>query len=111
MFSMAHGPPGALSLLDFELVVDYNTGPQPYWGKTGHYTIASFACERVKPARLKKLMTANSARISFGLHGLGHGAIDRATIDAKKNGGFVPLADVPDLIWKNLPTTVKGGRD
>ncbi|MGO4298865.1 S1/P1 Nuclease [Leifsonia sp. RAF41] len=110
-FALATSLTSVLRLLDVELVVDYNTGPQPYWGKTGHYTIASFACERVKPARLKRLMTANEDRISFSIQGLGHGAIDKATIDAKKNGGFVPLADVPDLIWKNLPTAVKGGRD
>ncbi|MFP3394389.1 hypothetical protein SB782_37060, partial [Brevibacillus sp. SIMBA_076] len=77
----------------------------------GHYTIATFACEQVTDAKLKKLMVANEDRISFSLQGLGHTAIDTTTVAGKKNGGFVPLADVPDLIWKNLPSAVKGGRD
>ena len=110
-FALATSLTSILRLLDVELVVDYDTGPQPYWGKTGHYTIASFACEQVKSAKLKKLMTANTDRISFGVADLQHGTIDTATIDAKKNGGFIPLADVPDLVWKNLPGAVKGGRD
>jgi hypothetical protein len=37
--------------------------------------------------------------------------IDAATRKAKKEGRFVPLADVPDVIWKNLPSQVEGGRD
>ncbi|WP_285113352.1 S1/P1 Nuclease [Leifsonia sp. fls2-241-R2A-40a] len=110
-FTLATSLASVLRLLDVELVVDYNTGPQPYWGKTGHYTIASFACDQVRPAKLHTLMTGNIDRISFSLQGLGHGPIDVSTVAAKKNGGFVPLADVPDLIWKNLPTAVKGGRD
>lgn len=80
------------------------TSPQPHWGRTGHYTIASFACDQVKPAGLTKLMTANADRISM--------RIENAAIEnAAANGAFVPLADVPDLVWKNLPTAVKGGRD
>ncbi|MFP3464868.1 S1/P1 Nuclease [Leifsonia sp. SIMBA_070] len=110
-FSLATSLTSVLRLLDVELVVDYNTGPQPFWGKTGHYTIATFACEQVTDAKLKKLMVANEDRISFPLQGLGHTAIDTTTVAGKKNGGFVPLADVPDLIWKNLPSAVKGGRD
>ncbi|SDH27451.1 hypothetical protein SAMN04515691_2425 [Leifsonia sp. 98AMF] len=110
-FSLATSLSSILRLLDVELVVDYNTGPQPYWGKTGHYTIATFACEKVTGAKLRRLLAANTDRISFSLAGLGHGAIDTTTVLAKKNGGFVPLADVPDLIWKNLPSVVKGGRD
>ena len=36
--------------------------------------------------------------------------IDQATKNAKNQGSFVPLADVPDVIWKNRPE-VPGGRD
>ncbi|MGO4594325.1 hypothetical protein AB4Z18_10955 [Leifsonia sp. 2TAF2] len=83
--------------------------PQPSWGKTGHYTIASVACEQVKPANLNILMTANRDRVSVGQQisvGPKNGTTTRA-----KDKGFVPLADVPDLVWKNLPSAVKGGRD
>src|SRR3954447_8102652 len=34
-FALATSLTSILRLLDVELVVDYDTGPQPYWGKTG----------------------------------------------------------------------------
>jgi hypothetical protein len=37
--------------------------------------------------------------------------IDAATKKAKNEGRFVPLADVPDVIWKNTANDVRGGRD
>ena len=43
-------------------------------------------------------MTANIDRISFPTDHLDAGDIDKTTIAEKKAGGFVPLADVPDLI-------------
>ena len=100
-----------LRLLDVDLVTDHNTHAQPFWGKTGHYTIGSLACGTVTSTKLAALMTANQDRISFPTSGLDAKAIDEATIAAKKTGAFMPLADVPDLIWKNLPTAVPGGRD
>lgn len=110
-FALASGLTNVLRLLDVELVVDYNTGPQPFWGKTGHYGLATFACDRVSSPTLRTLMVANRDRISFPVAGLSPGAIDQATKDAKQHRGFVPLADVADVIWKNLPNQVPGGRD
>lgn len=98
-------------LLDVELVVDENINAQPFWGKTGHYSLATFACGQVTAPKLSTLMTVNRDRISFAIAELSPADIDRATKDAKKQGSFVPLADVPDVIWKNLPTQVPGGRD
>jgi hypothetical protein len=100
-----------IRLLDVDLVTDHNTHAQPFWGKTGHYTIGALACETVTSPRLAALMTANQDRISFPVSGLDAKAIDEATVAAKKAGTFMPLADVPDLTWKNLPTRVPGGRD
>ncbi|GAA0990086.1 phospholipase C/P1 nuclease family protein [Subtercola frigoramans] len=56
-------------------------------------------------------MTSNVDRISFALRDLVATDINNGTIAGKKAGGFIPLADVPDLVWKNLPSAVKGGRD
>jgi hypothetical protein len=56
-------------------------------------------------------MLANQDRVSFAEADLVPKDIDAATKKAKKEGRFVPLADVPDVIWKNLPSQVGGGRD
>ena len=110
-FALASSLTNVLRLLDVSLVVDHNTQAQPFWGKTGHYTIASLACEHLKTSRLKTLMRNNLDRIGFQLSALGPDDIDAATTKLSQNPRFVPLADVPDLVWKNLPTKVLGGRD
>jgi hypothetical protein len=110
-FALAASLTNVLRLLDVELVVDYNTGPQPFWGKTGHYSLATFACDQLTAPKLQKLMLANRDRVSFAIAELSPAGIDQATKDAKKQGTFVPLADVPDVIWKNTPRQVTGGRD
>jgi hypothetical protein len=110
-FALAAGLTNVLRLLEVELVVEHNTGSQPYWGKTGHYGIATFACDHVLSPKLKKLMVANRDRVSFSIAELDPKGIDQATKDAKNEGGFVPLADVADVIWKNMPSQVTGGRD
>jgi len=110
-FTLAANLSNVIRLLDVELVLDHNRGAQPFWGKTGHYGIAALACSQVTSPGLRTLMHENVDRISFPLDGFDADAIDQATKDAKKNGTFMPLADVPDLIWKNLATTVPGGRD
>jgi hypothetical protein len=111
-FALAASLSNVLRMLDVELVVQYNTGAQPYWGKTGHYTIAALATtSAVRSRNLATLMQANTDRISFAVERLDHTTIDDDTVAAKKAGAFLPLADVPDLIWKNLPSKVKGGRD
>lgn len=96
-----------------QLLQAHNLGAGVTWGSTGHYTIAAYACDLVNNPNLKRLMLANKERISFDD---GQGAIDPATIvdklpEVKQNNEFCPLADVPDVIWKNNPRDVKGGRD
>ena len=56
-------------------------------------------------------MRNNLDRIGFQLSALDPDDIDAATTKLSQNPRFVPLADVPDLVWKNLPTKVVGGRD
>lgn len=112
-FALAASLTNVLRLLEVELVVEHNTGAQPYWGKTGHYSLATFACDQITASapNLKRLMKANRDRISFAVAELDPKGIDAATKQAKQQGGFVPLADVADVIWKNLPSQVTGGRD
>jgi hypothetical protein len=118
-FALAASLSNVLRLLEVEIVIEHNTGAQPFWGKTGHYSIATFACANVTSPNLKTLMTANVDRISFPAADLDPQSIDAKTKDAKAKAHFVPLADVPDVIWKNVPrhkkngtfVGVQGGRD
>ena len=70
-----------------------------YWGAVGHYTIGSLACDQVSNSRLKTLMVKNRVRISFEISKITP-AIDKVTVP-----GFVPLADVPDKVWKKPHAT------
>ena len=112
-FGLAASLTNILRLLNVELVTEHNTGAQPFWGKTGHYSLATFACQEISGAapKLQALMLANQNRISFAEADLVPKDIDAATKRAKQEGRFVPLADVPDVIWKNTARQVKGGRD
>lgn len=79
--------------LDIDIVRNWSLGHEETWGKIGHFSIGSKACERVRGA-LGKLMQANQSNIGVGNDELAEGAqfkVDRT--------GFVPLADVPDYIW------------
>ncbi len=82
-------------VLDVEIVRDWSTGHDEYWGKLGHFTIGWKACNRLK-GRLSTLMMKNQARIGFGDDKLKEGSEFRVGRD-----GFVPLADVPDYVWVN----------
>ena len=112
-FALAASLTNVLRLLNVELVIDHNTGAQPFWGKSGHYSLATFACEAISDGspKLQALMLANQDRISFKEADLVPREIDEATKRAKSEGRFVPLADVPDVIWKNTASQVEGGRD
>jgi hypothetical protein len=84
------------NLLELDLVRDLNIGLDEYWGGMGHYTIGNFACDIIKNGNLKQLMRANRTRISFE-----QGDITDKNISGLSKRPFVPLADVPDLVWKN----------
>jgi hypothetical protein len=84
--------------LDLTVLRDWNTGLPEYWGAVGHYGIANKACDVIRNRKLKELMDANLERISF----------DLSDINKKQMAGlslrdFVPLADVPDMVWKVGP--------
>jgi len=86
--------------LEVDVVRDWNLGVIDYWGAVGHYTIATKACDRLKTAKLRALMDANLPRISFAAS-----QINKKTTTGLSKHDFVPLADVPDLVWKIGPYT------
>jgi len=81
--------------LDVEVVRNWSTGHDEYWGKIGHFAIGFKACDQVTGA-LGTLMRANQQFIGAGDDRLKEGSEFR--VDRK---GFVPLADVPDYVWIN----------
>ena len=106
-FALASILSNVLHELDVQLVVDHNAGVRPFWGATGHYSIAQYAIGLVKSPKLIKLLIANAERISFNRAQLEDGNINQQ-LSANK---FVPLADVPDIIWKQAASKGFGGRD
>ena len=113
-FALATALSTVCRLLDVDVVVDHNVAAQPYWGATGHYSIAGLAVDHINNTKLGKLLDANADRLTFDKSALAPGKIE----DRLKNTEeFVPLADVPDVIWKKLPVerngikAVRGGRD
>jgi len=81
--------------LDVDVVRDWQIGHSEYWGKVGHYKIGAKACELVTSPKLKKLLAANLNLIAFDDNAIDQGELKR--IDSDR---FVPLADVPDLVWR-----------
>jgi hypothetical protein len=79
--------------LDVELVRDWSTGHDEYWGKIGHFSIGWKACSEVT-GRLRDLMMKNRDRIGFPDETVSKG--EQFRVDRE---GFVPLADVPDYVW------------
>lgn len=101
--------------LDVELLTHQHRGAEPFWGQTGHYTIATFAIGELPNGKLKEFLQANVDRISFDTTDLTPKAIvarlkEAREQEAKDGTGFVPLADVPDIVWKKFKTH-SGGRD
>lgn len=59
-FALATSLSSICKQLDVEVVRGGDAGVQPFWGQTGHYDIASFACGQVKSKKLSKLLAANN---------------------------------------------------
>jgi len=100
--------------LDVELVTDVGRGVSGYWGRTGHYSIAALAISAIRHPNLKLLMEANASILSFDLTDIEKKTFDASIGKLSAADEFVPLADVPDEIWKKLPKRSggrTGGRD
>jgi hypothetical protein len=108
-FALATNLSNVCRLLDVDVVLAHNLGVRPFWGATGHYSIAATAVARTgATSKLGRLLHANADAMSLARSALSHGGIDEGALKKKP---FVPLADVPDLVWKQTPWTVTGGRD
>jgi hypothetical protein len=89
--------------LNVTVLRDWHTGLPDYWGAVGHYSIATRAMDAVRNRQLKALMTANLDRISFDIND-----INKKSMQGLSTRDFVPLADVPDMVWKVGPNK-RGG--
>jgi hypothetical protein len=94
----------ACNQLEVDVIRDWNAGTLNYWGAVGHYTIATMAVELLQTPGLKSLMDANVDRISFAAS-----QINKKNTTGLSKKDFVPLADVPDLVWK-IAKKADGGR-
>lgn len=117
IYSVATSLSNICKLLDVELVVDHNDGLSGIWGAVGHYSIGSIAIQLVTNPNLKQFLLNNYDLISIPLDDLRKTTKNSDLIAS----GFVPLADVPDIVWKKYPSPhinrkgddigVSGGRD
>jgi hypothetical protein len=113
-FAVATSLSNVCKLLDVELVTDLSRGVSGYWGRTGHYSIAALAIQLVGDARLKSFLRRNAEIISFDLEKIAEKTFDKSVGQMSGADEFVPLADVPDEIWKKLDHGKQartGGRD
>jgi hypothetical protein len=113
-FAVATSLSNVCKLLDVELVTDLSRGVSDYWGRTGHYSIAAFATRLVGDGHLKTLLAKNLETLSFDLATIAKKGFDKMVGQLSGANKFVPLADVPDEIWKKLDhgrNAREGGRD
>lgn len=89
--------------LDVDLLRGWNEGLPEYWGAVGHYTIAARACLVLQDQKLSTLMSGNVDRVSYP-----ESSINKNTGKGLQTATFVPLADVPDYVWK--PNKIGGGK-
>ena len=76
-----------------------------YWGAVGHYTIGALACAQVQDERLRDFLLANQDRISFKPQDITDTSANDVSVP-----DFVPLADVPDKVWKFAQSQKPFGR-
>lgn len=106
-FALASNLSNVCKLLDVELVYGHQRTATPFWGASGHYSIANLAVGQVTQPDLRALLESHASQLSLSREQLSGGNLR----DLLKSLSFIPLADVPDLVWKQTPWTVKGGRD
>lgn len=108
-FAVASNLSTVCRLLDVQLVTDVSRGVSGFWGRVGHYSIASFAAGLVKNPQLREFLLSEPVltTLSFDLDIIKDGQdgkkLDDIVKDIGKQDGFIPLADVPDEVWKKEP--------
>jgi hypothetical protein len=96
----------ACRLLNVDLAWGNDLAAAPFWGATGHFSIARFALTQLD-GHVKSVMTANADNIAFALDAIKDGKISKQLPSLD----FIPLADVPDIVWKKKTSDYNGGRD
>lgn len=84
-------------LLEVDIVRDWNLDWNYTWGKVAHYAHGTYGINAIDAKlypKLKELMNNNSDILSVGPASI------NKSLDRKHFENFVPLADVPDLVWK-----------
>ena len=100
-FSLATSMAVILRELSLDVIQDPSAERTQYWGPVGHYKIGQQACFLVANAELKKFFAANINNLSFS----SDAQIQLAT--HLQASAFVPLSDVPDVVWKTNINKVK----
>lgn len=101
-FALASNFSAACRALGVEVVRDWNTGYQLFWGQVGHYKVGHVSCSLLTNPKLKKLFEPNAHLIGISDQKmLQFGTKDFVDLSEQS---FVALADVPDEIWRTLPT-------
>jgi hypothetical protein len=97
--------------LEVEIVRGWNIDSDYSWGKVGHYTVGNLSISQVKNKKLKTFMKANTTNISFEIGGITRDLDRKDNPDLPSNpadGLLCPLADVPDIIWKQYKPSADG---
>ncbi|KPL25461.1 MAG: hypothetical protein AMJ75_01050 [Phycisphaerae bacterium SM1_79] len=105
-FALASNLATICRLLNIEPVRDWDIGLPEYWGKLGHFAIAQMAISLLTTRQLKTLMEANLSRITYPLD-----VFVSSAVPAYANASFIPLADVPDLVWKSRSRLKRSGEN
>ncbi len=80
--------------LDVDVVADLNAELPQYWGAVGHYKIAELAIASTS-GPLKAFLQQNLEQLTYSVDTIASGSIKPSP------DSFVPLADVPDVVWKS----------
>jgi hypothetical protein len=113
-YALATSLSTALDRLDLDLVRDINMDQEYIWGWVGHYVIGrslSLASDLLTSSKLRGFIDKNIDLLSLQPDA----ALDndpRVVTNSSSKAAFVPLADVPDNVWKsNVNFTMVDGDD
>jgi hypothetical protein len=87
--------------LGLDIISDFRAEHTQYWGAVGHFKIAQQACFQVQDSTFRKFLLDNLDNLSF--------SDDKQLLEAThlQAAHFVPLSDVPDVVWKTNVNRVK----
>ena len=87
--------------LGLDIISDFRAEHTQYWGAVGHFKIGQQACFQVQDSTFRKFLLDNLDDISF--------SDDKQLLEAThlQAAHFVPLSDVPDVVWKTNVNRVK----